>query len=194
MSIVEICNNALLELGEDSLMDLDDGSKAARLCSQRWPSVRDAVLRAHTWGCCMRRAELAARSEGPHWKWDYAYPLPSDCLRVVDVAGASGSVFEQWAVEGADLVCNERAPIYIAYVQGGVDPANWDASLRETLSARMAAVLAYPLTGSTSLQESMWNLYQAKLAEARGINAREHREPTTVASGSWLAAKHGGAV
>ena len=34
-SIIEICNNALLDLGEDVIMSLGDGTKAASLCNHR---------------------------------------------------------------------------------------------------------------------------------------------------------------
>ena len=64
-SVIEICNNALLDLGEDAIMSLQDDSKAARLCNHRWPGVRDAVLRAHPWNCAMAQWELAAGTAAP---------------------------------------------------------------------------------------------------------------------------------
>ena len=91
VSVIEICNNALLDLGEDTIMSLGDETKAARLCNQRWPGVRDAVLRTHPWNCCAAQAVLAAASEAPSWRWSAAYPLPLDCLRVLRVAGSSVS-------------------------------------------------------------------------------------------------------
>ena len=77
-SVIEICNNALLDLGEDVIMSLGDESKAAGLCNHRWPAVRDAVLRAHPWNCAMAQAELAAGAVAPLWKWEYKYNLPTE--------------------------------------------------------------------------------------------------------------------
>ena len=59
-SVIEICNNALVDLGEEPITSLADNTKAARLCNQRWPAVRDAVLRAHPWNCAVTLARLAA--------------------------------------------------------------------------------------------------------------------------------------
>ncbi len=189
-SVIEICNNALLDLGEDSITSLTDNTKAARLCNQRWPSVRDAVLRAHPWNCCMAQAELAAASESAIWRWDFRYVLPTDLVRLVRVATASEQEVDQWEVQGRVLLCDEEAPLYLAYVRREQDPQKYDALLSETLSARLSAVLAYPLSGSSSLAEGYWKTYREKLREARGVDAREG-VPDSLAPTGWTAAKYG---
>lgn len=190
-SVIEICNNALLDLGEDAIMSLGDENKAAGLCNHRWPAVRDAVLRAHPWNCAMNQAELAASTAAPMWKWEYKYTLPTDFLRIVQVVGEDGTDITDWEIQGGIILCNESAPIFISYVRRETDPQKYDALLSETLSARMAATLAYPLSGSTSLAQSYWGSYQDKLTEARGVDAREG-VPDSIAPTSWLGAKNGG--
>lgn len=189
-SVVEICNNALQDLGEEPVMSLADDTKAARLCNQRWPSVRDAVLRAHPWNCAMRQVELARCAEPPLWKWAFQYTLPADFLRVIALTGADGSLVTQWEVLGKRVLCDEDAPVRMAYVRRETDPALYDPLLGETLSARMSAVLAYPLTGSTSLSQAFWKTYSDKLREARGVDAREG-SPESPMPMSWLTAKMG---
>ena len=189
-SVIEICNNALLDLGEDVIMSLGDDSKAAGLCNHRWPAVRDAVLRAHPWNCAMAQAELAAGTAAPLWKWECKYALPTDFLRVIQVVGRDGEDIEDWEIQGNIILCDDNAPIFISYVRCETDPRKYDALLTETLSARLAAALAYPLTGSTSLAQAYWELYQKKLAEARGVDAREG-VPESVTPTTWLGAKMG---
>lgn len=190
-SVIEICNNALQDLGEDLIMSLNDECKAARLCNQRWAGVRDAVLRAHVWKCCSGQAELAAVGGLSGWRWESRFALPTDCLRVVRVAGSGGAEVVRWEVQGRVILCNEAAPVFIAYVRREIDPKQYDSLLSEALSARLAACLAYPLSGSTSLSETFWRIYQEKLSEARGIDAREGLAET-VCSAGWLGAKLGG--
>ncbi|GAB7022157.1 hypothetical protein [Salidesulfovibrio brasiliensis] len=187
-SVIEICNNALLDLGEDPIMSLDDGSKGAQLCSRRWPAVRDAVLRAHPWNCAMAQAELAAGTEAPLWRWEYVYSLPSDVIRVVRVVASDGTDVGQWEIQGGLILCNEQAPLFISYVRRESDPARYDAMLSEAMSARLGAMLAYPLSGSTSLADACWQAYRDKLCEARGVDAREGVPETTMPM-SWLGAK-----
>ncbi len=189
-SVIEICNNALLDLGEDAIMSLGDEGKAAGLCNHRWPAVRDAVLRAHPWNCAMAQAELAAATAAPLWRWEYKYTLPSDFLRIVQIVGQDGTEIQDWEIQGGIILCNEEAPIYISYVRREIDPKKYDAMLDEALSARMAATLAYPLSGSSSLAQAYWGTYQEKLAEARGVDAREG-VPESVTPTGWLGAKMG---
>lgn len=189
-SVIEVCNNALLDLGESVIMSLGDESKAAGLCNHRWPAVRDAVLRAHPWNCAMGQAELAASTAAPLWKWEYKYVLPTDFLRIVHIVSQSGYEVPDWEIQGGIILCNEEAPIYISYVRRETDPKKYDALLGEALSARLAATLAYPLSGSTSLAQSYWAVYQEKLAEARGVDAREG-VPESYAANGWLGAKMG---
>ncbi|MGE4553797.1 MAG: hypothetical protein AB7D57_11830 [Desulfovibrionaceae bacterium] len=190
-SVIEICNNALLDLGEDTITALTDNSRAARLCNQRWPAVRDAVLRAHPWNCCMAQAELAAAGSAPLWRWDWQYPLPADFLRVVLLTNALQRSITEWEVQGRHAYCDEPAPLFLAYVRRETDPQKYDALLSEALSARLAATLAYPLSGSSSLAEGFWKLYQEKILEARGVDAREGVAESVVTGAGWLSAKYG---
>jgi len=189
-SVIEICNNALLDLGEDVIMSLGDASKAAGLCNHRWPAVRDAVLRAHPWNCAMAQAELAAGTTAPIWKWEYKYVLPTDFLRIIQIVGQDGEEISEWEIQSSIILCDEQAPIFISYVRCEKDPKKYDALLSEALSARLAAALAYPLSGSTSLAQAYWQAYQDKLTEARGVDAREG-VPESVTPTNWLGAKMG---
>ncbi|MBG0790337.1 MAG: hypothetical protein H0S80_07570 [Desulfovibrionaceae bacterium] len=189
-SVIEICNNALLDLGEDVIMSLADDSKAAGLCNHRWPAVRDAVLRAHPWNCAMAQAELANGTQTPLWKWACRYALPADFLRVIQVTGRDGETVGDWEIQGSGILCDEQAPLFISYVRCETDPGKYDALLAEALSARLAAALAYPLTGSTSLAQAYWEIYKNRLTEARGVDAREG-VPESMAPTTWLNAKMG---
>lgn len=191
LSIVEICNNALQDLGEDSITNLTDSNRTARVCNQRWPATRDAVLRAHPWNCCMGQAELANGANAPIWKWGFRYQLPTDFLRVVAVVDQGENLITEWEIQGRVLLCNAEAPIFISYVRRETDPSMYDALLCEALTARMSAALAYPLTASTSLGQAMWDKYREAITEARGVDAREG-VPESVVPNSWITAKWGG--
>lgn len=189
-SVIEICNNALLDLGEEAIASLTDNTKAARLCNQRWPAVRDAVLRAHPWNCATAQAELAASSAAPAWKHEARFPLPADCLRVLEVQ-CGGAALASWEVQEAAILCDEAGPLDIAYIRRIEDPRLFDPLLGEALTARLSATLAYPITASTSLAQAFWSLYAEKLREARGIDAREASPIPAPAPTSWLSAKMG---
>jgi hypothetical protein len=189
-SVIEICNNALLDLGEEAIVSLADNTKAARLCNQRWPAVRDAVLRAHPWNCATAQTRLAAGSEPPAWQYDRRFPLPADCLRVLAVE-VDGAALEAWEVQEGAILCDEDGPLDIAYIRRIEDPRLFDPLLCEALSSRLSATLAYPITASTSLAQSFWSAYAEKLREARGVDAREAAPISAPGPTSWLRAKLG---
>lgn len=171
-SDVDICNSALNNLGASNIIALTEDSKAARVCNQRYPVVRDAVFRAHPWNCLIRRIEIAADATAPVYEYAYRYQLPAEpyCLRVLKVDGeADGVVYE---VEGRFIVSDEGT-MKIKYIARELDANLYDTLLIETLASRLSSELAYPLANSTTLQAQMFSLYERKLSEARFVDATE---------------------
>ena len=170
-SDVDICNAALNNIGATNIISLTEDSKAARICNQRYPTVRDAVFRAHPWNCLIQRIELAS-SDTPVWEYDFSYPLPNDpfCLRVLEVEGeADGVVYE---VEGRNIVSDEST-MKIRYIARVLDANEYDSLLIETIAARLSSELAYPLVNSTSLQAQLFNIYEHKIKTAQFVDATE---------------------
>ena len=158
-SVVDICNNALIDLGASVISSLTEDSKAARLCNQRYDSIRDTVFRSHPWNCLVNRASLAA---------DSVAPTDPYCLRVLTLETADFL----YKVEGRKILTDEGT-VNLIYVGRVLDPNQYDHSLLETLSAALAAALAYPLIGSVSLSTQMQANYKQKLIESRFVDATE---------------------
>ena len=75
-------------------------------------------------------------------------------------------------VEGRKILSDE-ATINLIYVGRVTDVTQYDTLLAETLVAKLASELAYPIIGSVSLAQNMFALYEQKLKEARFIDASE---------------------
>jgi len=171
-STVDICNSALNMLGGATIISLTENSKNGRLCNQRYEPVRDAIFRSHPWNCLIKRIDLAANTETPNFQWSYQYTLPADCLRVLRTENSNLSGEETYRIEGRNLLTNQ-ATIKIQYVAKITDTTQYDTLLIETISARLAAELCYPITQSSTLMDRMFSLYDAKLKEARFADATE---------------------
>lgn len=169
-SQVAVVNTALIMIGSDEIIDIDEDSTPARKAKALWAGTRDAVMRTHPWKCCLARASLAMATATPAWGYSYQFQLPTDpyCLRVLRMQDLG----QTYTVNGRMLLTDwsEANILYIARV---TDVASWDALLKETIAARLAADLAYPIAGSSKLADSMLALYERKLREARSINAME---------------------
>jgi len=169
-SVVDICNSALNQIGASNIISLTEDSKAARICNQRYEFIRDSVFRAHPWNALITRRTLSPDATAPTFEFDNAFTLPTDpyCLRVISLD--FHDIIHR--VEGRKILCNEDT-LNLVYVGRVEDVNQYDMLLIESIAAALAADLAYPLAGSTSLAQEMRAVYQDKLKEARFVDATE---------------------
>ena len=167
-SVVQICNSALNQLGASSITALTEDSKNARICNERYETIRDAVYRSHPWNCLVKRVQLAQDSDTPAWGFTYQYTLPSDCLRVLQIKDYNSD----YKIEGRKLLIDE-SDVYLIYLTIETDVNQLDILLRETISAGLAQDIAYAITSNLQVTKLMAEKYQAKLSEARHTDASE---------------------
>ena len=167
-SVVEICNNALNQLGASTILSLTEDSKNARLCNARYLNVRDAVFRHHPWNCLLTRIQIAADTATPAWGFTSQFTLPADCLRLIRLFDYESD----HVVEGRKILSNSST-MKILYISRVTDPNEYDESLREVLSSALAADIAYAVTSSNPVAQQMYQLYQEKLKDARFIDSTE---------------------
>lgn len=166
---LEVVNQALRAIGDDAVTSVTaDSSKRGEVVAARWETVRNAVFRAHPWRSLSMRAELE-ETDAPVWGYDNAFELPDDFLRLRRTDLPRGCA---WAIEGRTLVCNSST-VKIQYTALIDDPDEWDPLLLEAVVARLAGELTVALTGDRNNAEHFYNLYNAKLQEARGTSAQE---------------------
>lgn len=186
-SPVQICSNALLMLDQDTISNFSEGTNRATKAANLWPNSRDAVLRSHPWNCAIKRVSLAADIVAPAFGFSYQHSLPGDLLRVLEV-GAEDEAPYTYRIEGKKLLCDD-SPIPLRYVWKNEDVTTYDALLVHALEIYMAAVLAYPMTHSTSLRDALLNDYQAVIRAARGVDGQEEPHPQ-VGDSPLIAARH----
>ena len=167
-SVVEICNGSLNQLGATTILSLTEDSKNARLCNSRFTQVRDGVFRSHPWNCLQKRVELAADTTAPAWGFTSAYTLPADCLRLLKILDYDSN----YKVEGRKILSNASS-MKILYIGRITDPNEYDELLRETLSASLAADIAFAVTSNNTTATNMYNLFQDKLKDARFVDSTE---------------------
>ncbi|MFA5409036.1 MAG: hypothetical protein WC343_09745 [Bacilli bacterium] len=175
-SKVDICNRALASIGvKQRIASLTEDTEAARKCALVLDDVIDEVLRAYNWNCATARASLARSASAPAFGYSYKFALPAGpdppyCLRVVSIEDEDEC--SDYRIEGRYLLSDETA-CKILYIKRITDVNELDTLCKSAIAARLAAELAFPMTNSNSLQESMWTLYAGKLQEASEIDAQE---------------------
>ena len=167
-SVVEICNSALNQLGASTILSLTENSKNGRLCNARYETIRDSVLRAHPWNSAIKRRSLPADTATPDWGFSKQYTLPADCLKVLAIKNYDSN----YKIEGRKILTNDSS-VKIVYIARITDPNEMDVLLRESISAAIAADIAYAVTANATLATRMNEKYQFKLSEARHADAGE---------------------
>jgi len=61
----------------------------------------------------------------------------------------------------------------VKYIARVLDANEYDSLLIETIAARLASEIAYPLVNSTSLQAQLFNIYEHKISTAQFVDATE---------------------
>ncbi|WP_244215107.1 hypothetical protein [Pseudomonas sichuanensis] len=184
---VSICSNALLMLGSQPINDFADQNNLdrARLCANLYPYQRDSVLRAHPWNCCITRVQLAPIADAPAFEWAYAFELPADCLRVLEV-GYGGCQID-YLVEKRSILTNDPA-VDLRYVFRNEVESTWDSHLVDLMTTAMAAVLAYPVTQSTSERDSRRAELVQATRQAKAVDGQED-PPQTLGNEHLLGAR-----
>ena len=172
---VSICSNALRRLGDSPITSLSDDTERARLCNSFYADARDAVLRLHPWNFAITRTSLAQLSDTPSYGFAYQYSLPTSpyCLRVLGME-YEDYIFkiENYSTQGRVLLTDESTA-KIMYISQITNTFLFDSMFVDTLTSKLAADLAYPVTNSPKVQADMSKLYLNKLSEARSIDGQE---------------------
>lgn len=169
-SKTNICNQALLLLGEDVIGDIDEGTKVADACKVFYDSSKGAVLQEGDWNFAMTRGTFSDTGDSPNDpEWDYKHALPPDCLRVVQIYSLS---HDQWHVEGRFLLSNVGT-IQGRYIRNDVLEGEFTPMFVKALAAYLASELAYPICEDDGKATRMLQLYGLKVRGAGSMNKLE---------------------
>lgn len=187
-SDVQICNLALGMMGGGRIAAMDDASAEGRACKAIYSLLRDEIQEAHAWTFCKRRAILARLDETPGYGYLYAYALPSDCLRVLEMQDDEYAMLDQstaqsvqvatfgktWEVEGEKLLTDEEE-VKILYIASVEDPSKFSPSFVQAFAARMSVDLAMIVAKSYKMADALRGVYDARMARMKTLNAQTDR-------------------
>lgn len=151
-SEVDLVNDALGQIGASPITAIDDGSVAANHAQRFLPSLRDAALRAHHWNFAMTRAKLVASATTPLFEFTYAYPLPSDFLKIVHYNGKTNTT--EYRIEGREVLTDDST-VEIVYLKRVTNPDLWDPLFYQMLTTWLASKFASAIAKDTRKAESL---------------------------------------
>lgn len=171
LSPIALCSRALLKLGARPIQSFYDERIEADLALALFEPIRDALLSAYPWRFAVVQMALPRLETAPIADYQYAFQLPSDCLRVLSVGNQGRSRGVQYRRVGNTLHSDSDAMIvdYIFRPDDEVAPAYFD----QVVIARLSAEFCLPLTENTSRAEMLYRLAENEFERAKRIDAQQ---------------------
>jgi len=184
-SVVDICNRALDKLGQNPITSLDDGNTAANLCTRVWPITRDQVLREHPWNFAVKRIVTAPSLTSPPWGFNYQHPIPSDCLRIIELQDVKA---DEYQIENKNIL-TDYDTLHLRYIYRVEDPNKFDSLFADLIATRMAFEMCEGLTQSTTKKDWLWEEYKDALTRSKRTDGQEN-PLIEQAEDSWIEVRY----
>lgn len=190
---VTVANLATGYIGDDDLISApDEQSKPARTVAAVWDEVRKFVLSKNEWTFARRGISLAARpatAANPVIGYDYAFPLPVDYRRLIQIiepiACRSRYLVAADAAGKREILVNTAGPLVIRYIRDVEDPALWSDGFTEAFVFRLAWQICDRLSGDKARKRDAGDQFRMALRQAGGANAKED-PPRELDRGDWV--------
>jgi hypothetical protein len=179
-SWTQICNRALGRLGAIEISDLSEGSQNASFCNTFLGDAIEEVLGQYDWSCCTKRTRLAPDTVKPEYGYAYRFPLPVDCIRIVQIKPN-----EPYALESG-YILSDTHQLNLIYIERPKNPDTLHPSLRKAIHTTLAFLLTTPLTSSEQLavrvaNEAQQAIERAKIEDAQTTYDQQQSAPQS----SW---------
>lgn len=196
----EIANRALRLLGNYRIENMDTESGAeAQIARDVFDECRRYVLTSHEWRFAIIGKGLARAAFAPATRYGYAYPLPTDYLRIVEISERSEMVdpYQDWEIQAVDdgagntrpcVVCNAES-VFIEYIYDHQVYAQWPPHVLQAFVVYLATFFAAGIKSVTET-ERLNEMFQKQLGYARGIDSTQQTARQTP-PGNWLRAMRG---
>jgi hypothetical protein len=165
-SWVALANRALARLGSASIVSLDDGSSTAAYVRSLFPEAVLSVYGEYDWKSAKKRVELAPLATTPEYGYDYAYQLPSDFVRLVEV-----DTLDEYSPEGQTILSNDTS-LNITYIARPDDPTKIPGHIQHLLITKLAFLLSTPLTSNEGLSQRLMGEYMEATNRAKDDDSR----------------------
>lgn len=183
-SKTEIANRVAFKLGQPRISNIDsDPGQLGRVFNGLWDTVRVSCLQTYPWNFAIKRTDLAASATEPSWGFANAYPVPSDCLQILDIQNDP-----DYKIEGGSILCDATGALYIRYIADISDSTLFSPVFVEYFSHRMAIEACERITADNSLKTSLLTEMRSIEAKAMSTDAIEERSVDRDED-TWLTAR-----
>lgn len=170
-----IINTALMRVGAQGVTSAFQDSPAAQTAAAAYDRALAYCLSLHPWHFAMRHVALAQSAAPAAPGWRYAWSLPADCLRVVEVFGEDGQRIPRpipWTLagtEGGELLHTRVGGVTLRYISALTSA--YPAVFADALAWRVAVEIA-PYVQQSGRARDYLELFERALDRAATENDR----------------------
>lgn len=174
MDKLTLINKALLKVGLPLAAAEDDCDWNAAMVFE---DVAEKAIRGHNWGFAQKFAVLAQGGQAPAFGFKYAYGMPADCLKVIDVRRNQDlRAPKARFVASGRMIYSNVAPCNARYLYKAMDPELWPADFADAVAGRIACEIAALSAERAALVPQLTQLAELAMNQAMMADARESAE------------------
>ncbi len=182
---IDIANNALIIIGEQTIISLDQECRQARTIKAIYNILLDQELANHPWNFARQRAILARVLNSKDHDLFY-YQLPHNWLQTLAIFSSYGKeISVNIKQEGNFIISPYEETIELNYIARIDDPDIFSAQFRYLFACRIALEIAETLTQSPVKQNLALKKYQAALINAKRAN-NLNCTPEKIPESTWI--------
>lgn len=186
-SKLDVINSALRRLAANGANLSYQDTPAAQIAEAAYSQALNYCLGLYPWAFATRYMRLGRSATAPAFGYKYAYSLPGDCVRVIDVRchGEDGSVpamawnmrGQPWAIVGRS-VYTDAGSVALRYVSNKLDTQLSDL-FADALAWRLAFEISAYLPQGGANSQNFLQLFEQSLDRAKSEGDAQE-EPVTV--------------
>jgi len=190
-------NNALIEVGHETLADTGEPVDAGRKLNEVYDEVVSDCLEAASWNFAVETIKADADTGvEPAFGYSEVFAKPSDFKRTIGISQDEYftypllQFYDDQTFWSADFT-----PIYVRYVSDdtglGLDLSRWPASFRRYVELELAERVCFRLTQSRSLKKEIGEDRNKARKHAKIVDTMNEQQPKFAPAGSWTTSRAG---
>lgn len=145
---LDIINQALTRMGEHRISDLEtDEATRAQVMRENYQQIKEYCLTKTSWRFATVKAALSKLSAKPENRWEAAWQLPVDRLKILFVYPPG-----LYEIQGQRLFTNNTSSIEVDYIRYVLE-GDWPAWFREYVVTDLIVKTVKGITGDEASAE-----------------------------------------
>lgn len=174
----QLCNMAQSHLGNyPSINNIDTPKSGAEIAFALWYDIsRQELLKYLMPNFALDRVVVAQEVLTPAFGYKYAYPVPSNCLKVLGIGNIDEKLEQRVSIEGNKIYCDEdfTGGAEVRFIRDYEDVSTMSPEFKNTLATILAEKVALPVTQDMAKKQLAMQVAGKQMVAASAVNAQEN--------------------